>query len=80
MAGEHFHSLAAQQHSEGSNVWQDEGICGLSGRARRVRRARDFTVCALKLDPELPEARASRGIIAGLYERNWNEARRRFLY
>ena len=42
-------------------------------------RAREFTVRALELDPELPEAHAYLGIVAGLYERNWEEAKRRFL-
>lgn len=41
-------------------------------------RARDFDLRALELDPELPEAHAQLGIIAGLYERNWEEAKRRF--
>jgi len=42
-------------------------------------RAREFAVRALELDPELPEAHAYLGILAGLYERNWEEAKRRFL-
>jgi serine/threonine-protein kinase len=41
-------------------------------------RARDFALRALQLDPELPEAHAYLGNVAGMYERNWEEARRRF--
>lgn len=44
-----------------------------------LSRAREFTVRALELDPELPEAHAHLGIEAGLYERNWEEAKQRFL-
>ncbi len=43
-----------------------------------LRRARDFDLRALELDPELPEAHAQLGTVAGLYERNWEEAKRRF--
>jgi tetratricopeptide (TPR) repeat protein len=41
-------------------------------------RARDFAIRALQLEPQLPEAHAYMGIVAGLYERNWEEAKRRF--
>jgi len=41
-------------------------------------RARDFALRALELDPELAHAHAMMGIIAGLYERNWEEAKRSF--
>ena len=40
-------------------------------------RARDFALRALELDPDLPEAHAYMGIVAGLYEGNWEEAKRR---
>src|SRR5262245_41419780 len=41
-------------------------------------QARDFVVRALQLDPDLPEAHAYMGVVAGMYERNWEEAKRRF--
>lgn len=41
-------------------------------------RAKEFIVRALELDPELPEAHAFMGMIAGFHERNWEEAKRRF--
>jgi tetratricopeptide (TPR) repeat protein len=41
-------------------------------------RARVFAIRALELDPELPEAHAYLGVLAGVYERNWEEAKRRF--
>jgi serine/threonine-protein kinase len=41
-------------------------------------RARGFATRALEADPGLAHAHAVMGIVAGLYERNWDEARRRF--
>ena len=41
-------------------------------------RARDYTLRALELDPELAHAHAVMGIVAGLYERNWEQASRHF--
>ena len=41
-------------------------------------RARTLAQRALELDPDLPEAHAMLGIVAGHYEMDWNEAGRRF--
>jgi hypothetical protein len=41
-------------------------------------RARDYALRALSVDPDLPEAHAYMGILAGVYERDWEEAKRRF--
>jgi len=41
-------------------------------------RARELAQRALEIDPELPEAHAMLGIIAGHYEYDWGEAERRF--
>jgi eukaryotic-like serine/threonine-protein kinase len=40
--------------------------------------ARAMAQRALELDPSLPEAHASLGMVAGLYDYNWKEAERRF--
>jgi tetratricopeptide (TPR) repeat protein len=41
-------------------------------------RARELAARALELDPDLPEAHAMLGIIAGHYDYDWREAERRF--
>jgi tetratricopeptide (TPR) repeat protein len=41
-------------------------------------RARELARRALELDPDLPEAHAMLGIVAGHYDFDWNEAERRF--
>jgi TolB-like protein/predicted Ser/Thr protein kinase len=41
-------------------------------------RARQLAQRALEVDPELPEAHAMLGIVAGHYDYDWNEAERRF--
>jgi TolB-like protein len=41
-------------------------------------RARDLARRALELDPDLPEAHAMLGIVAGHYDLDWKEAERRF--
>jgi serine/threonine-protein kinase len=41
-------------------------------------RARDAAQRALELDPALPEAHAILGIVAGIYDFDWDEAERRF--
>ena len=41
-------------------------------------RARQLATRALEIDPELPEAHAMLGIIAGHYDYDWGEAERRF--
>ena len=41
-------------------------------------RARELATRALDIDPELPEAHAMLGIVAGHYEYDWAEAERRF--
>ena len=41
-------------------------------------RARELAQRALEIDPELPEAHAMLGIVAGHYEFDWHEAARRF--
>ena len=41
-------------------------------------RARELAMRALELDPELPEAHAMLGIVAGHYDYDWSEAERRF--
>jgi eukaryotic-like serine/threonine-protein kinase len=41
-------------------------------------RARDLARRALELDPDLPEAHAMLGIVAGHYDFDWREAERRF--
>jgi TolB-like protein/predicted Ser/Thr protein kinase len=41
-------------------------------------RARELARRALEIDPELPEAHAMLGIIAGHYDYDWSEAERRF--
>jgi tetratricopeptide (TPR) repeat protein len=51
----------------------------LGGPAHQlVPRAREAARKALDIDPALPEANAMMGMVAGLYERDWNEAERRF--
>jgi serine/threonine-protein kinase len=40
--------------------------------------ARELAQRALEIDPELPEAHAMLGIVAGHYEYDWSEAERRF--
>jgi serine/threonine-protein kinase len=41
-------------------------------------RARELAQRALEIDPELPEAHAMLGIVAGHYDYDWSEAERRF--
>ena len=41
-------------------------------------RARELATRALDIDPELPEAHAMLGIVAGHYDYDWGEAERRF--
>jgi eukaryotic-like serine/threonine-protein kinase len=41
-------------------------------------RARELAQRALELDPELPEAHAMLGIVAGHFDYDWSEAERRF--
>jgi len=41
-------------------------------------RARELARRALEIDPELPEAHAMLGIVAGHYDYDWSEAERRF--
>ena len=41
-------------------------------------RARELSRRALELDPDLPEAHAMLGIVAGQYDFDWSEAERRF--
>jgi serine/threonine-protein kinase len=41
-------------------------------------RARELAMRALELDPDLPEAHAMLGIVAGHYDFDWGEASRRF--
>ena len=41
-------------------------------------RARELAQRALELDPDLPEAHAMLGIVAGHYDLDWKEAERRF--
>ena len=41
-------------------------------------RARELATRALALDPDLPEAHAMLGIVAGHYDYDWKEAERRF--
>jgi len=41
-------------------------------------RARELALRALEIDPELPEAHAMLGIVAGHYDYDWSEAERRF--
>ena len=41
-------------------------------------RARELARRALELDPDLPEAHAMLGIVAGHYDLDWKEAERRF--
>jgi eukaryotic-like serine/threonine-protein kinase len=41
-------------------------------------RARELAQRALEIDPDLPEAHAMLGIVAGHYEYDWSEAERRF--
>jgi tetratricopeptide (TPR) repeat protein len=41
-------------------------------------RARELAQRALELDPDLPEAHAMLGIVAGTFDLNWKEAERRF--
>ena len=41
-------------------------------------RARQLAQRALEIDPELPEAHAMLGIVAGHYDYDWSEAERRF--
>jgi tetratricopeptide (TPR) repeat protein len=41
-------------------------------------RARELAQRALELDPDLPEAQAMLGIVAGHYDLDWREAERRF--
>ena len=41
-------------------------------------RARELAQRALEIDPDLPEAHAMLGIVAGHYDYDWSEAERRF--
>jgi serine/threonine-protein kinase len=41
-------------------------------------RARDLAMRAIEIDPDLPEAHAMLGIVAGHYDYDWKEADRRF--
>jgi eukaryotic-like serine/threonine-protein kinase len=43
-------------------------------------RARQLAQRALEIDPELPEAHAMLGIVAGHYDYDWSEAERRFRF
>jgi serine/threonine-protein kinase len=52
-------------------------VGGMASR-EAIPRARTLAQRALELDPDLPEAHAMLGIVAGQYELNWKEAERRF--
>ena len=43
-----------------------------------MTRARELATRALEIDPDLPEAHAMLGIVAGHYDYDWSEAERRF--
>jgi TolB-like protein/predicted Ser/Thr protein kinase len=51
---------------------------GASPSHEAMPRARELAQRALDIDPELPEAHAMLGIVAGHYEYDWGEAERRF--
>jgi eukaryotic-like serine/threonine-protein kinase len=51
---------------------------GASPSHEAMPRARELARRALEIDPELPEAHAMLGIVAGHYEYDWDEAERRF--
>jgi serine/threonine protein kinase/tetratricopeptide (TPR) repeat protein len=46
--------------------------------AEAMPRARELAGRALAIDPDLPEAHAMLGIVAGHFDYDWNEAERRF--
>jgi serine/threonine protein kinase len=52
-------------------------VGGMTSR-EAMPRARTLAQHALELDPDLPEAHAMLGIVAGHYELDWKEAERRF--
>jgi len=51
---------------------------GGSPSDQAMPRARQLAQRALEIDPELPEAHAMLGIVAGHYDYDWSEAERRF--
>jgi len=51
---------------------------GAMGAAEAMPRARTLAQRALELDPDLPEAHAMLGIVAGHYDFDWVEQERRF--
>jgi eukaryotic-like serine/threonine-protein kinase len=54
------------------------GAVGAVPSQAAMPRARELAQRALELDPELPEAHAMLGIVAGHYDYDWGEAGRRF--
>jgi serine/threonine-protein kinase len=53
------------------------GVGGMPSK-EAMPRARSLAQRALELDPDLPEAHAMLGIVAGHYDLDWKEAERRF--
>jgi TolB-like protein/predicted Ser/Thr protein kinase len=54
------------------------GTVGGSPSYEAMPRARELAQHALEIDPDLPEAHAMLGIVAGHYDYDWTEAERRF--
>ena len=52
-------------------------VGGLPSR-EAMPKARELALRALEIDPDLPEAHAMLGIVAGHYDFDWSEAERRF--
>jgi tetratricopeptide (TPR) repeat protein len=55
-----------------------QGIVGAISHGEAMPRARELAQRALDIDPDLPEAHAMIGIVAGHYDYDWEEAGRRF--
>src|SRR6187401_1776082 len=51
---------------------------GAAPSRESMTRARELAQRALEIDPDLPEAHAMLGIVAGHYDYDWSEAERRF--
>jgi eukaryotic-like serine/threonine-protein kinase len=54
------------------------GVMGFMPAQQAMPRARELAQRALGIDPELPEAHAMLGLVAGFYDFDWGEAERRF--
>jgi serine/threonine-protein kinase len=68
----------ALAHIEHGNYFLTRALQGLLPAHEAMPLARASGLRALDLDPSLPEGHAMLGIVAGLFDYDWNEAGRRF--